>query len=63
MTEGKRMLQEMLLASYLEIVPLNDSVVLNYKYNNSFHPTDTTTIRIVRINNEWLVDLKSVIKM
>ncbi|AXY75728.1 hypothetical protein D3H65_17840 [Paraflavitalea soli] len=46
----------------LEIQPLNDSVT-NYKYNNSFHPKDTTTIRIVRINNEWLVDLKSVIKM
>jgi len=46
----------------LEIKALNDSVT-NYKYNNSFHPTDTTTIRVVRINGEWLVDLKSVIKM
>lgn len=46
----------------LEIQPVNDSVT-NYIYNNSFHPKDTTTIRIVRVNNEWLVDLKSVIKM
>ncbi|WP_315817404.1 hypothetical protein [Paraflavitalea speifideaquila] len=46
----------------IEIQPVNDSVT-NYKYNNSFHPTDTTTIRIVRVDNEWLVDLKSVIKM
>lgn len=46
----------------IEIVSVNDSIT-NYKYNNSFHPKDTTTIRIVKINNEWLVDLKSVIKM
>ncbi|MDF2189491.1 hypothetical protein [Paraflavitalea sp. CAU 1676] len=46
----------------IEIQAVNDSVT-NYKYNNSFHPNDTTTIRIVRVNNEWLVDLKSVIKM
>ena len=46
----------------IEIQAVNDSVT-NYKYNNSFHPKDTTTIRIVKVNNEWLVDLKSVIKM
>lgn len=46
----------------IEIKPVNDSVT-NYTYNNSFHPKDTTTIRIVKVNNEWLVDLKSVIKM
>ncbi|WP_276481933.1 hypothetical protein [Paraflavitalea pollutisoli] len=46
----------------IEVTPVNDSVT-NYKYNNSFHPTDTTTIRIVKVNGEWLVDLKSVIKM
>jgi hypothetical protein len=46
----------------LAITPVNDSVT-TYQYHNSFHPQDTTTIRIVKINNEWLVDLKSVIKM
>jgi len=44
------------------IVPVNDSVT-NYTYYNSYHPKDTTTIRIVKTKNEWLVDLKSVIKM
>lgn len=46
----------------IEVTPINDSVT-DYKYNNSFHPKDTTTIRIVKVNDEWLVDLKSVIKM
>lgn len=46
----------------IEIQPVNDSVT-NYKYNNSYHPNDTTTIRVVKVNGEWLVDLKSVIKM
>jgi hypothetical protein len=46
----------------ITITPVNDSVT-NYTYYNSFHPKDTTTIRIVKIRDEWLVDLKSVIKM
>lgn len=46
----------------IEVTNLNDSVT-DYKYNNSFHPKDTTTVRIVKVNGEWLVDLKSVIKM
>lgn len=46
----------------VEIKGVNDSVT-NYTYYNSYHPKDTTTIRIVKTNNEWLVDLKSVIKM
>jgi hypothetical protein len=46
----------------VEIKPLNDSIT-NYTYYNTYHPTDTTTIRIIKANNEWLVDLKSVIKM
>jgi len=40
----------------------NDSTVL-YKYYHTSNPDDTTTLRIVRRNGDWLVDLKSVIKM
>jgi len=43
----------------LEIQPLDDNTV-NYKYTNSFNPTDTTTIKIIKVNNEWLVDLKDI---
>ncbi len=39
---------------------LNDST-LNYVYSNSFKK-DTTTLRIVRTNGEWLVDLKDIVK-
>ena len=46
----------------IEIIPVNDSVTL-YKYYNTFHQKDTTTLRIVRINSDWVVDLKSIIKM
>lgn len=38
-----------------EIKNINDSLV-SYTYTNSYKK-DTTTIRIVRINGEWLVDL------
>jgi hypothetical protein len=40
----------------------NDSTVL-YKYYHTSNPADTTTLRIVKRNGDWLVDLKSVIKM
>jgi len=40
----------------LNIQPQNDSVV-KYKYFNSYKK-DTTTIKILRIKGEWLVDLK-----
>ena len=43
----------------LKVEPVNDSVV-NYMYTNSYKPEDTTTIKIVRINNEWLIDLKEI---
>ncbi len=48
-----------------DIMPINiqnqnDSVTL-YTYANSYKK-DTTTIRIVRIKGEWLVDLKEIIK-
>ena len=39
--------------------PLNDSTV-NFVYTNTFEPKDTTTIKIVRIKGEWLVDLKDI---
>ena len=37
----------------------NDSVV-NYIYTNSYKQADTTSIRILKLNNEWLVDMKSI---
>lgn len=40
----------------------NDSTVL-YKYYHTANPGDTTTLRIIRHQDAWLVDLKSVIKM
>lgn len=43
----------------ISIKPENDSVT-NYTYYQSSKVKDTTTLRIVRMNNEWLVDLKSV---
>ncbi len=46
----------------VEIRAVNDSVTL-FKYHNTFHSNDTTTLRIIRVNGEWLVDLKSIIKM
>lgn len=39
--------------------PVNDSTV-NFVYTNTFEPKDTTTIKIVKINGEWLVDLKDI---
>ena len=43
----------------INIQALNDSVT-TYTYTNSYMK-DTTTIRIVRINGEWLVDLKEIL--
>ncbi|MBO9203146.1 MULTISPECIES: DUF4878 domain-containing protein [Niastella] len=40
----------------------NDSTV-EYKYYHTSNPADTTTLRIIRQQDTWLVDLKSVIKM
>jgi hypothetical protein len=44
------------------ITPDNDSTV-QYKYYHTSNPADTTTLRIVRSADTWLVDLKSIIKM
>jgi hypothetical protein len=43
----------------LIIMNRNDSVCL-YTFSNSYK-RDTTTIRIVRVNGEWLVDLKEIL--
>ena len=43
----------------LNIQALNDSVTM-YRYANSYKK-DTTTIRVVRIGGEWLVDLKEIL--
>jgi hypothetical protein len=43
----------------LQVEAVNDSTV-NYIYTNSYKPTDTTTIKIVKVNDEWLVDLKDI---
>ncbi|MEJ7767926.1 MAG: hypothetical protein WKF89_08945 [Chitinophagaceae bacterium] len=39
--------------------PVSDSMV-NFIYTNTYEPKDTTTIKIIRVNNEWLVDLKDI---
>ena len=46
----------------IEIKKESDSVTL-YKYYHTSNTKDTTTIRIVRDKGEWLVDLKSILKM
>jgi hypothetical protein len=43
----------------IKIEAINDSTTL-YTYSNSF-TKDTTTLNIVRVNGEWLVDLKTFI--
>jgi len=43
----------------INIQPLNDSIS-TFTYSNSYKK-DTTTIKIVRISGEWLVDLKEIL--
>lgn len=43
----------------INIQPLNDSVT-SYTYTNTYKK-DTTTVKIVRIKGEWLVDLKEIL--
>jgi hypothetical protein len=43
----------------INIHTINDSVT-SYTFSNSFRK-DTTTLRIVRVNGEWLVDLKEIL--
>lgn len=43
----------------INIRAINDSVT-TYSFSNSFR-RDTTTVHIVRLNGEWLVDLKEIL--
>jgi hypothetical protein len=43
----------------VEIAPSTDSAYYTYTYYNSFKK-DTTTIRILKANDEWLVDLRDL---
>jgi hypothetical protein len=43
----------------VSIHAINDSVTI-YSYSNSFRK-DTTTVKIVRVKGEWLVDLKEIL--
>lgn len=43
----------------VNIDAVNDSTV-NYRYTNTFENTDTTTIKIIKVNDEWLIDLKDI---
>jgi hypothetical protein len=43
------------------IAPVNDSLT-KYTYWHTSNPKDTFTLRVVRVNGEWLVDLKSIIE-
>jgi hypothetical protein len=44
----------------INIQTINDSVT-SYTYANSYKK-DTTTIKVIRINGEWLVDFKQILK-
>ena len=44
----------------INIQAINDSVT-SYTYANTYKK-DTTTIKVVRINKEWLVDLKEILQ-
>ena len=46
----------------ISIGKLNDSATV-YKYFNTYNTKDTTSITIVRSNGDWLVDLKSILKL
>ena len=43
----------------INIKTVNDSVTV-YTFSNSFRK-DTTTVRIIRVKGEWLVDLKEIL--
>ncbi|MFT3824281.1 MAG: hypothetical protein QM731_10185 [Chitinophagaceae bacterium] len=45
----------------IEIKPI-DSVTTSYTYYHTSNTKDTTTLRIVKVNDAWLVDLKSILK-
>ncbi len=43
----------------IEIAPGEDSAFYTYTYYNSYKK-DTTTIRVLKANDEWLVDLRDL---
>jgi hypothetical protein len=43
----------------IEIKKINDTVT-NYTFTNSYKQ-DTTTLRIIRVNGDWLVDLEEIL--
>lgn len=43
----------------IQIENVNDSTV-NYIFTNSYKQKDTTQIKVIRQNGEWLVDLKAI---
>jgi hypothetical protein len=45
----------------VSITPV-DSIQTKYTYWHTSNPTDTFTLRVVKVNGEWLVDLKSIIE-
>jgi hypothetical protein len=44
----------------IDIHAVNDSVT-SFTYTNSYKTKDTTTILVLRVNKEWLVDLKEIL--
>ena len=48
------------------IIPISikpaDSITVYYRYYPSSNPKDTTSLRITKKDNVWLVDLKSIIE-
>ena len=44
----------------IDIHPVNDSVTL-YTFANSYKKKDTTTIGVVKIKGDWMVDLKEIL--
>ena len=57
-TEEKRNYREAQIRP-VKIHNENDSTV-NYTFTNSYKQKDTTVIRVVKVNDEWLVDLKAI---
>lgn len=57
-TEEKREYREASI-NMIEIRNMDDSTLL-FVYANSYKPKDTTSITVLKVEDEWLVDLKSV---
>ncbi len=45
----------------INIQSLNDSTTI-YTYCNTYNPKDTTSIYVVKENDHWVVDLKSILE-